>query len=251
MIAKSGSFLKANKRLYDTLGIDRDIDISTISICDFFINKDDSTRILEELAIKEENGEYIEKRTTPFVIDDQIRYMQIYCKSIRDPENRVNILAYMGCLVDVTEEELHKQLFERLPIGAYRLDKDDKVTSCNKAFAEIHGYNSIKEMIGMPITDLYLNSADAHAFHQKIDKEDAVVNQLVKLLKKNDEILFASISAYKLHGPRGEYIGRQGAIMDSRMEGLYRELMDELAVGFYRVKNVCLLYTSPSPRDPE
>ncbi len=140
-------------------------------------------------------------------------------------------------MVDVTEEENLKQLFEKLPIGIYKLDEKNNIARVNRAFSNILGYNNPGELEGLNVENLYFDHEEAKKFNQKIIEYEVVVNEKVELLKKNKERCYVNVCAFKKTDTDGKtYLGREGTIQDVTEEEYYRQIRDTIPVGVYLIE---------------
>jgi PAS domain S-box-containing protein len=135
-------------------------------------------------------------------------------------------------------EENYRRLFERLPIGVYRVDVEGRIVHVNKAWYEMLGYASAEEVKGRLAKEIYADEEDAILFQQLLKQNDSVVDHRLKLRKVNGEHIFVSVSAFKDRSPDGEDIGRAGAMMDVTREQRYQSIMDGVPVGLYSAQRL-------------
>lgn len=224
-----GNFVRCNDRIKEILKLPEN-HCKGVNINQFYPDINLRARLLKELEEKEKSGKYLEKKVIPFVVNGQHIWVQDYCRTIRDEETN-DLLGFTGCLVDITEEESYKQMFEQLPIGVYKLDEENKIVRANLALAKIFGYDSPNDLYGKEIKSFYAEPEEADKFDSELRKEGAVVNRKIELLGKR----FASVCAYKKMG-NNHYVGREGTIMDVTEEETYRLISEHLPVGTYMVQ---------------
>ncbi len=131
------------------------------------------------------------------------------------------------------QEDNYRRLFERLPIGVYRLDAQDRFVQVNQAWCEMLGYSSVDEVKGKLAEEFYADPEEAHKFRQFINQQDLVIDRRLKLRKKNGEHIYVAVSAFKDESPEGVYTGRAGTMMDVSIEERYKSILDGVPVGLY------------------
>lgn len=235
LVSEEGQFIYANRRLREILKIPSEIDIATINIIDFYTDSEERSQLLQEVHSKETNGSLLEKRIVTFAVNNQERYIQVNCRSLRDPESR-QLLGYTGFLSDVTEEERYKQMFANLPVGLYRLDENNRLIYANRHFLKIHGYEKFEEIKDESVDAFYLDIAEAQHFHELIDETGSASHRKMKLLKKNGEVMLASVSAYRQEKKGSRYAGRQGAVIDLSANEFFTDFFSESPIGLYLAK---------------
>ncbi|MGA9771610.1 MAG: PAS domain S-box protein [Blastocatellia bacterium] len=233
-ISKDGSLITCNQRVRRTLNlIEGDLDHS---IQDFFSNPELTKQLNQILIRAEKENRWIEKQALPLKVGDRELFVHHYLRAIKD-DLTGETDAYLCCMVDFTEEEHYRQIFESLPVGAYQVDKDDILVEANQAFARMLGYESASQVENRSVKGLYLHPEDASKFRQMVESQNAIVSQRVELLKKDSgAIIVASVIARKLRSPDGKYIGREGAMIDVTNEERYRKLLEEMPLGLYEVR---------------
>lgn len=156
-----------------------------------------------------------------------------FSERLVDPKGKT--IGHLRCLVDVTEEHTLRRLFEHFPAGIYRLDRNDRLIAGNPALAKLFGYASFGEMAGIRAEDVFRRADEARELREKINREGDVVDFRAELVRKGgQEKFFASITASAVLD-RASYQGREGTIVDVTREEQYRQLIEEMPVGLYRV----------------
>ena len=139
-------------------------------------------------------------------------------------------------MIDITNEERYKLLFDQLPTGFYRLDEHDKIIDINKALLSMLDYNDVSNLIGKHVKELYSDEEKELENRKQTIEKGTLLNQSVELLKKNGESIFTLINAKKIVTLEGEYLGREGTIIYVAKEELYRKILSDVPVGFYMVR---------------
>ena len=141
----------------------------------------------------------------------------------------------------VESEENFRSLFENSKDGIYIALADGRILSCNAAALRMFGY-SLQELESVRTDQLYADPADRERFREAIEREGAVQNFEMKLLRKDRTVLDCLISASLHRGPGGQFLGYQGIIHDiterRRMEEAlrsseqrYRSIFEEGPLG--------------------
>ena len=232
--AKNGKLVACNNRARKMLGIGPN-GLPDASIADFYEDPSRKDKQIKELEQAEKEGKCVEERAIHFKVRGQERFLHDYCRSMRDPETK-QFAGYVGCLVDVAEEEDYHRLFQRLPIAFYRLDANDRIVDVNPAAVKMLGYNSANDLVDRPVGDLYATPEDAQALQTQTIEKGFVTNEKVELVKNDGEHIFVSVHASKDIKLDGSYDGRAGTMMDVTVEEYYRRTLDEIRVGFYAVR---------------
>lgn len=170
VVTRSGKFIECSRKVRQILELPLEGEINA-SIADFFLNPRKREDLIEILQKNENQGNVLEKQVIPFKVGKREIFVQDHCRLLRDPKTQ-EIIGFIGCLEDVTEEENYRRLFDILPVGGYRLDMRDNIVYVNPSMVKMLGYNSEQELIGKPVKDLYANLDEFLAFEQMIKKMD-------------------------------------------------------------------------------
>lgn len=228
VVHPDGRFAYCNSKARELLDLPR-AGVIEDSLKRFYVNQKDRERLLE--AVEKQGG--VEKQTVPFRTHKRATLIvQIHCRSILDPSNA--IIGYLGCLVDVTDEERYRQ---NLPVGVYRVDIDGVVDYANPALVSMLNYSSPDEFVGrIKVSQLYADPAAESDFRAMLRENGFVVNQKVELVKKTGETLWASASAYLLTGHDDGSEAREGVLVDVTLEERYRQILEDVPIALYMVR---------------
>jgi PAS domain S-box-containing protein len=236
LVTREGRFVQFNRRVREILDSPGGGPLGRL-ITDYYCNPHQREELKQKLEEAEKRDRWLERQTISFKVGGREIFVQDYTRSIRDPETN-EVLGYLCCLVDVSEEERYRQLFKDLPIGVYQLDENDRCVHVNQAVVEMLGYKSAKEIEGRKVQDFYANPDEAREMRELMENLGSVVNKKVELIKKDGEPIFVSLSALNIHSPDGEYAGREGTMMDVTTEERYRRILEDVPVGLYVVKSL-------------
>jgi len=128
-------------------------------------------------------------------------------------------VAIVGALIDITtwkrasdiinkNEKKYRELFEEAPDCVTQLDNHGFILDCNKAFANLLGYE-IDELIGGHITDT-LTDYHKPLFKERIPeliKKGKLLMNEVHLVKKNKQIIKVRRNANAIYDERGKLSG--------------------------------------------
>ena len=99
------------------------------------------------------------------------------------------IRAFGGSLMRCAE------YFDAMPAAIYRSTIEGKIIYCNQAFAQIFGYESPAELMGIPAVELYRNKKDRGAFVSSILQRGRLVDVPIAFKKKDGTAVWCAITA--------------------------------------------------------
>ncbi len=233
-VAEDGSFAECNKQARKMLGLDTDGEV-TGSMKSYYGNLSDRARAIANVQAAEQKGAFAGAQVVPLEIDGTLHWAEVFCRTVRDPQKH-GVIGFLGCIVDVSERERLRRLFDMLPAGVYRLDAEDRVVQINDALVKLLRYPSAESVLGRPVSSFFADENEAREFRRMIIQKRAVTNEKVRLLRENGEILFASVSSYAIPTTDGSYSGREGTIIDVSEEEHVRQILDEIPLGTYQVR---------------
>ncbi|MDH3891239.1 MAG: PAS domain S-box protein [candidate division Zixibacteria bacterium] len=234
LVTPNGKFVDCNPKLRQILGLS-EADWRDKSIAHFYVRKRSREELLELARSAEPKGSFVENQEIVFNVSNSKIWVKSSCRAIRDDDNE-NVIGYHGYLVDVTEEVEYRSLFEDVPIGVFRLDKDENYLMVNQSLARMLGYDSPEELLGKHIGLFYAELSRASAIKTRmLDGETDVIEQ-VELTKKSGEIVICSVFTRGLFTPDNHYDGREGVVIDITTQARYREILDEMPVGMFLLR---------------
>ena len=232
----AGQLIACNQRARQILNIPEDADVRKISITQFYANPAERNELLSEVHQAEAENRVMEKRIVSFVIENKTCFVQLHCRSeFAASDQRCG---YVGCILDYSNEERYRQMFERLPIGLYRLNADDEIIYANDAFARVFGYEHPHEMLNHPLRDYYYSPEEAQSFRKEAIKAQTLIDRKIKMRDRNRQPICLSLSVFALTDQNGNYAGRQGAMIDVTGDMTLRDLMERGPVGIFQVKTI-------------
>jgi PAS domain S-box-containing protein len=114
-------------------------------------------------------------------------------------------------------EEDYRSLFENAPEGIFQTSFQGQLLRCNPGFARILGYNSpfeIREALTDITHQLYVNPEDRKAVLSAILERGSVLEQEIRFYRKDNQILWVSLSASGISDGSGSLAFIQGFITD-------------------------------------
>ena len=147
----------------------------------------------------------------------------LYTATELDPAGQV--IGARGMFVDITErkkaeealrrsERLYRSVIENIEDVFYRSDAEGRLLMASPSGAILFGYDSVDEMIGLPLESLWVNPDESQRLLD-IVKEQAKVTDFEGLLRKKDGSAFAaSLSTHFYRDEDGTVLGTEGIIRD-------------------------------------
>ena len=219
--AEDGAFTWINQAGAEILGYEFPGEVIGTKVKDIYVNPDERRKVVEKLEkegilknftslCRRKNGEqFYMERTSNLVTDEKNKTIRIE-----------------GLFRDITErkmleEELeeaesrHRQLLNLLKEGVYQSEpaEDGVFTWINQSGAEMLGYSSIGDVIGVPVKDVYVNPNDRKELMKNLEKEEIRKDLISYCKKKNGERFISEMTCSLLRDESGKAV---------RVEGIFR-----------------------------
>ena len=124
-------------------------------------------------------------------------------------------------------EERYRKLIGSVKEGVYQSDLDGLCHLINQAGAEIFGYQSPEEIIGVNLKDFYIDLADSERFRNDMDKKGYVTNYLIHLKRRDGKEIWLEEASNYIRDEKGNIIGIEGVFRDvTERKKLERELQE-------------------------
>src|SRR3990172_9068455 len=216
-----GIFTWVNQAGAEILGYKSPEEVIGTKVKDIYVNPGERGKVIGKLKkegvlknftslCKRKNGEqFYMERTSSLVTDEKDKAIRIE-----------------GIFRDITErkmleEELqesegrHRQLLNLLKEGVYQSEpaEDGVFTWINQAGAEILGYSSIGDVVGVPVKDVYVNPNDRKELMKNLKKEGIRKDCISYCKKKNGERFISEMTCSLLRDESGKAV---------RVEGIFR-----------------------------
>ena len=111
----------------------------------------------------------------------------------------------------------NKDIFNNLPIGAFSLRSDGRISSANKAMADMFGYKTKEELIEsiMDITSqMYSDPADSEKFKCMLKKNSEVSGLEYNFQRRDKSRFWGTITVQAIRDEKGQIRAYQGFIED-------------------------------------
>lgn len=111
-------------------------------------------------------------------------------------------------------EERYRSLQENLPLGIYRSTPEGKILTVNPAFVLLLGYSSRLEVLNHSSLELFFNPDKRQKLMKILEKEGAVSDFEVELLKKDGSTLWAALYIKAVKDDSGNILYNDGIVED-------------------------------------
>lgn len=113
-------------------------------------------------------------------------------------------------------EEQYESLLNRLNVGVYRrsLGPRARIRHANPAMARLSGYDSVDELLRVPLRDFYANPAESKVLPAEIMAHGAVHGHQVRMKRKDGTPFWASINAILHRDADGRALWIDGIVED-------------------------------------
>lgn len=219
---EDGVFISINQAGSEILGYKSPKEVIGSKVKDIYVNPEDRRKVVEKLnkdgvwksfasLCKRKNGEpFYMERTSNLVADETGKPVRID-GIFRDITER-KILEE-----ELQESDLHyRQLLKLLKEGIYQCEptEDGVFTWINQAGAEMFGYTSPEEVIGIPVKDTYVNPADQRELLEALGKNETRKDFIVYGKKKNGERFISENTCNLVRDASGKPIKILGIFRD-------------------------------------
>ncbi|PWR72362.1 PAS domain S-box protein [Methanospirillum stamsii] len=111
-------------------------------------------------------------------------------------------------------EEKFRTMFENIQDFVYRADMDGNFTMVNPAGVRMLGYESMDQMIGLPVTDVYANPEDRKTFLDALSQNGSVSGYPIIFKSRKGTNLHVIASSHLYYDENGVPIGVEGVLHD-------------------------------------
>jgi len=126
-------------------------------------------------------------------------------------------------------EKRYRLLFERNLAGVFRTTLAGRFVECNQATACMFGYDSPKEVIALPVSNLYDTDSDREAFLTKLKSEKSITNHEMRFRRKNGESAWAMLNVSLVDDDSGTASIVEGTLVDITERKVAEERVRSLA----------------------
>ena len=130
-------------------------------------------------------------------------------------------------------EEKYRSIFENAVEGIFQTTADGRFLTANPALARMYGYGSPEELLTTVsnIEDqLYVDPERRAEFNRVVQEHDVVSGFEIQIYRKDESVMWASVSARAVRDTSGELLGYEGTVEDiterKRAEEALREIRE-------------------------
>jgi len=145
-------------------------------------------------------------------------------------------------------ESRYHTLFDQSRDAIAIVALDGTFIDFNQSMSDIFGY-SREELIGMNITEIYINPADRGIFQQEIERKGSVKDYEVKLRKKDGTEMNCLFTTTMKRAKDGSVLRYQGIIRDVTARKKAEDKLDHINLVLRAIRNVNQLITKEKNRD--
>lgn len=146
-----------------------------------------------------------------------------YDKTLKDAEG--NVVGLLSIGQDITQrrqveealrasEEQYRGLFERIPIGLYRVSTDGQILDVNSALVDMLGYPDRQALMSIQTIEAYANPEDQSRWQALIDQEGIVTGFEVQWKRQDGTFLWVRENARSVYDDTGQVLYYEGAVED-------------------------------------
>jgi len=106
------------------------------------------------------------------------------------------------------------EFFDGIPAAIYRATLEGKIVYCNKAFAQIFGFDSADDLINSPIIELYRNKKDRGLFIHSILQRGRLFDLPMAFKMKNGTPILCAVTAKVVLDDDGMVVHLDGVLRD-------------------------------------
>jgi len=248
-----GVFTFINKAGAEILGYSTPEEVIGTKVKNIYVDPEDRRRLCEKLEkdavwrefvslCKRKSGEsFYAERTSNLLRDEKGSPVAIY-GVFRDISERKKAEQEIA-----ESEKRYRLLFDSIKEGVYQSEPevDGKFIWINQVGAEILGYKSPEEVIGMKVKDIYVNPDDRIKVVEKLTKEGAWKGFVSFCKRKNGERFYMERTSNLIADEKGKPIRIDGIFRDiterkkleeelQESERHHRQLLNSLKEGIYQ-----------------
>jgi PAS domain S-box-containing protein len=230
-----GAFTWVNKAGAEIFGYESPEEMIGTKVNEIYVDTDDRKRLVEKLekegvwrdfvsSCKKKNGEHFyTERTSNMVRNAEGKPLRI------DGSFKDVSLTKKPQLQLLKSEKKYRVLFDSLKEGVYRCEPgvEGVFTWVNQSGAEIFGYKSPEDMIGVKVNEIYVDTDDRRRLVEKLEKEEVWSGVISFCKKKNGECFYTEHTSYMIKDEKGIPIHIEGICKDITGRMRFEEELQE------------------------
>jgi len=116
-------------------------------------------------------------------------------------------------ILRLSEEEFFS-IFDSIRVGFYRTNSQGTLSMANQAALEMLGFDSLDDVLGTDIAELYRDPEDRKALLEKISSQGRISAYEVEMMRRDGGSITVLVNAHGRHTESGEFAGIQGTVVD-------------------------------------
>lgn len=159
----------------------------------------------------------------PLHINGRVYWFDNFLMPLKDPDGYVR--SVLGVSRDLTDrvraekalrdsEQNYRGVIENLQDVFYRADNNGRILMASPSVTDVFGYDSVSEVLGKNVADLYLDPRQREEFLELIKKTGSVKNFEVVLKRKDGTPVIVSACSHYYCDADGTVLGIEGITKD-------------------------------------
>jgi PAS domain S-box-containing protein len=218
---KDRVILKANNAMYKITGFTEQ-EILGKTTRQLYPDDEEYERVGQELYAEMDReglgiGEACFRRKNGEIID------VLLCLNAMDPSDKSKGVTVT--VLDITDrkeveralresEKKYRSVIENIQDVFYRADLNGNLLMGSPSGARMFGYDSVEEMIGMPLIKLWANPLDRSRMMEQVQNMNSLKDFEAILKRKDGSTFFASFTTHLYYDDNGNLLGTEGIIRD-------------------------------------
>lgn len=114
----------------------------------------------------------------------------------------------------LVSEQKFRRLFEDSKDAIFFCDHNGSITGINPSGVTMLGYNNLRDIIGRPLKDFFVNQEDWKLFNDKLHQQGYIVDFESRFQNRDGSIIYNIITAGAIRAKSGKIIGCEGIVKD-------------------------------------
>lgn len=113
-----------------------------------------------------------------------------------------------------SSEASFRGLFEGVPVGIYRTGLTGEILDANPTLAELLGYQSPDELLGLSAESFHVDPTDRQVWRHRLETREVLRGHELQLVRRDGSTIWVRDSGRELRDEAGALIGYEGALED-------------------------------------
>ncbi len=114
-----------------------------------------------------------------------------------------------------------------MPVGVYQTGVDGKILHANPSLASLLGYASPAELIGMVVSDFYIEPQEQARWREAIEREGVLHDSEIRLRRRDGTLMWARDSGRVIRDASGSVTSFEGTLSDITERKLAEQALRE------------------------